>query len=368
MIRVPDADWPNMTDDLDASSLSRALEQSRLYLRRLPPDRMFRYGRDAYPAAHLLASLNMFEKLYVALGPGPELTGALAQNFVLYRSVGRDDGGEVLQTGYYEPLLSGSLDRTDRYRWPILRRPDDLVAVHLGDFAGDLEGRRIVGRLEGTRLVPYYSRAEIDFENALAGRNLELVWVDDPVALFFLHVQGSGRVRLQDGRIVRVGFAGSNGRPYRSLGRHMVRLGLLERDGISMQAIRDWLGAHPDKAAPVLGHNERYVFFRFLEGDPVGNINVPLTPGRSVALDDRIFPKGALSWISGRRPRMMVGPVTELDDFGRFVLVQDTGSAIRGPGRLDLFFGYGEQAEWAAGHMKAPGRVFFLVMKGSPAS
>ncbi len=363
MVRVPQGEWPDFNDDLDAGSLAGAIEQSRAYLRKLPPDRSFRYGQDAYTAAHLLESLDRFGALYSGLGPGKALREALSESFILYSSVGKEGRGEVLFTGYYEPLLHGSCQREAPYQWPLYLKPDDLLEVRLGDFDEALAGRTLKGRVEGNRLVPYYTRRDIDRLGSLDGRGLELVWVDDPVEAFFLHVQGSGRVLLTDGRTLRVGYADANGHAYRSLGRRMLDLGLIKQEELSMQSIRDWLTANPDRMDELLDHNPSYVFFRVLEGDAVGNINVPLTPGRSVALDHRIFPKGALAWIASRRPVVDQGQVAGWTDFSRFVLVQDTGGAIRGPARCDLFFGHGPDAEAAAGRLKEPGRLWFPVLK-----
>jgi len=363
MVRLKTGKWPNLADDLDQASLYQALEQSRVYLRKLPPDRCFKFGSDSYPARHLLASLDAFEKLHRSLGTGKPLTRELKKNFILYKSVGRKGSGEVLCTGYYEPLLHGSLTPGGSYRWPLYKRPEDLIEANLGDFSPSLDGRVIKGRLKGQRLIPYYSRSDIERQGALTGRNLELVWVDDPIALLFLHIQGSGRVQLPDGQIMQVGYAGSNGRPFQSLGKRMLDLGLISREEMSMQSIRDWLAAHPEKALDLMDHNESYIFFRRLENGPLGNINVPLTPGRSVALDHRIFPKGALAWLQTRKPIIRSGRIERWQEFSRPVMVQDTGGAIRGPGRLDLFFGHGPEAEIGAGHMKEPGRLFFLVMK-----
>ncbi|MBU2550053.1 MAG: MltA domain-containing protein [Proteobacteria bacterium] len=363
MVRIDPDQWPEMNDDLDPDSLHRAVQESRTYLSRLASDRLFHYGPDSYSAAHLSASLETFESLWQALGPGPALEKALKEKFLLYQSVGRDGRGEVLLTGYYEPLLDGSLQPDSRYRWPVYGRPGDLIEVDLGDFQPDLSGRRIAGRIDGLRLVPYPTRAEIDRQSVLAGQGLELLWVDDPAALFFLHIQGSGRVRLPGGDVVRLGYAANNGRPYQSLGRYMMKRGLLDRENMSMQGIRGWLRDHPDQAPDLMDHNERYVFFKRLEGDPVGNINVPLTPNRSVALDHRKFPKGALAWIESRKPEVRNEEISGWKPFSRFVLVQDTGGAIQGPGRLDLFFGHGPEAETAAGHMKEPGRLYFLVLR-----
>ncbi|MBW2139605.1 MAG: murein transglycosylase A [Deltaproteobacteria bacterium] len=363
MVRVKPGKWPNLADDLDKASLYQAMEQSRVYLRRLPPDRTFRFGPDSYSAQHLLVSLDAFEKLYRSVGTGKPLTRALKQEFIFYKSVGKKGRGEVICTGYYEPLLKGSLKPGGNFRWPLYKKPDDLIQASLGDFSPDLAGKAIKGRLQGRKLVPYYTRSDIERKSALAGRNLELVWVDDPISLLFLHIQGSGRVQLPDGKIMQVGYAESNGRPYRSLGQRLLELDLISQEEMSMQAIRKWLVNHPEKAMTLMDYNESYIFFRSLENGPLGNINVPLTSGRSVALDHRIFPKGALAWLQCRKPVIDSGRIERWEEFSRLVMVQDTGGAIRGPGRLDLFFGHGVEAEIGAGHMKESGRLFFLVMK-----
>ena len=363
MVRIEPQNWPVMDDDLDPGSLSRAINYSRAYLKKLPPDREFLYETDVYTAAHLLESLNVFEDLHRKFAPGPQLTEALKERFLLYQSVGSDGRGSVLFTGYYEPELEGSLDPGPEYPWPLYGPPADLVTVELGDFDEELKGKRLRGRLDGQRLVPYHSRHDIERQGALGGRGLEIAWVKDPVALFFMHIQGSGRIRLPGGEVVRIGYAEANGRPYRSLGLRLLELELMEKGDMSMQGIRDWLTQHPERIPELLDHNPSYVFFRRLEGEVVGNINVPLTPGRSVALDYRLFPKGALAWIAGRKP-MADGPkVTEIAPFSRFVLVQDTGGAITGPGKMDLFYGHGVEAEAEAGRTKEPGILYFPVLR-----
>lgn len=283
----------------------------------------------------------------------------LEERFVVF-SV-RDNGrAQGLFTGYYEPLLNGAWRPDGRFRYPLYRLPDDLVSVDLGQFDPDLDGRRIVGRVEGARLVPYHDRAEIE-AGALDGRGLELLWVDDPVALFFLHIQGSGRVRLPDGRLLRVGYAGQNGRGYRAIGRDLVELGELRREDVSLFSIREWLRAHPDRAGESVARNRSYVFFRELgevaeDEGPVGAMGVPLEAGRSLAVDRRFLPLGVPLWLEtavpdpdGDRP------------WRRLMVAQDTGGAIRGVVRGDVFFGAGPRAEYRAGHMKHPGRLFLLL-------
>ena len=279
--------------------------------------------------------------------------------FVPYRLTS-SAGDEGLFTGYYEPLLEGARRPDARYRYPLYKRPADLVAVDLGAFDPGLEGKRIAGRVEDRRLVPYPDRAAID-AGALADRGLELLWVADPVALFFLHIQGSGQVQLDSGERIRVGFAEQNGRAYRAIGHDLVEAGELDSDTLSLQSIRDWLRTHPDRAQGLMERNPSYVFFRELgpvdkEIGPRGAAGVALTPGRSIAIDRRYVPLGAPVWIETTAPYSEgERPLHEL------LVAQDTGGAIKGVVRGDVFWGAGELAEYVAGHMKSRGRWFILL-------
>jgi membrane-bound lytic murein transglycosylase A len=265
-----------------------------------------------------------------------------------------DGDVEGLITGYYEPELNGSLERSGLYTVPLYRRPPDLVAVDLGRFDEELKGKRIAGRVIGGRLVPYHDRAGID-RGVLKGRDLELVWVDSAADAFFLHIQGSGRVRLRDGTIVRVGYAGTNGHPYSSIGRELIDRGEVPREEMSMQAIRKWLAAHPADGAKLMRTNKSYVFFRELEGPgPLGALGAPLTPGRSLAIDRRRFPLGMPVWLATVLPGDAAQP------FRRLMVAQDTGGAIRGSVRADIFWGPGSEAAARAGAMQSPGRYWFL--------
>jgi membrane-bound lytic murein transglycosylase A len=279
--------------------------------------------------------------------------------FVPHRFHGSGPEGKGLVTGYYEPLLHGSLAPDDRYRYPLYRRPEDLIRVELGDLFPELKGKKVRGRLVGQRLVPYFDRAEIDNGDApLAGN--ELVWVDDPVDAFFLQVQGSGRVRLSDGSILAVGYADQNGHPYRSIGKVLIERGEIPREQISLFSIRDWLRRHPDQAWELLASNASYVFFQPRENaeeQARGSLNVPLTPGRSIAVDRNNIPLGTPVWLDTSYP----GP--EARPLQRLVLAQDTGGAIKGHARADLFWGDGEEAERLAGEMKQEGALYVLVPK-----
>ncbi len=272
-----------------------------------------------------------------------------------------------LFTGYYEPTLHGSRIRQAPYLFPLYRRPKDIVQVDLGSFREDLRGRRIAGRLRGNRLEPYPDRNAID-GGAVAGRGLELLWVDDPVDAFFLHIQGSGRVELAQGGFERVGYAGQNGHPYVAIGRELVARGAMELSEVSMQSLRSWLEAHPEEGREVMAANPSYVFFRHLEGSgPVGSQGVVLTPGRSLAVDRTFLPLGAPLWLDATMPTLATGAEgQELGDepLRRLFIAQDTGGAIRGPVRGDIFWGPGEAAAQRAGRMKHPGRMWILLPKG----
>lgn len=281
-------------------------------------------------------------------------------------SLGADDMG--LFTGYYEPLLKGSLTQSARYSVPLHAKPADLVQVDLGIFRRDLKGRRIAGRLRDGRLVPYADRAAIG-RGALDGSVETVMWVDDPVDAFFLHIQGSGRVLLDTGERVRLAYAAQNGHPYRALGAVLIEEGYMTRDAVSMPSIRQWLANHPDDARALMNRNKSYIFFS-LEGDvsegPLGSAGVPLTPGRSLAVDRTKLPLHAPIWLVSDYPDPdnPDGPPLPL---ARLMVAQDTGGAIRGHIRGDVFWGEGDAAATIAGHMKSKGRYFILLPKAVPA-
>jgi membrane-bound lytic murein transglycosylase A len=269
------------------------------------------------------------------------------------------DDPEGLFTGYYEPLLHGSRKRSGRYRVPLYVRPPELVTVDLGAFRAELEGQRLAGRVEDGALVPYPDRRAIA-EGALAGRDLELVWVDDPIDAFFLEIQGSGRIRFEDGKEMRVGYAAQNGHPYFAIGKDLVERKALKKEEVSMQSIRRWLEEHPDEADDVMERNASYVFFQKLKGEgPLGAQGVPLTPGRSLAVDLAHWPLGVPIWLDARAPSPRPGEPDQ--PLRRLLVAQDTGGAIRGPIRGDVFWGHGEEAAEVAGRMKHPGRMWVLL-------
>lgn len=260
---------------------------------------------------------------------------------------GEDRG---LLTGYYEPLIEGNLTETEEYAVPLYLRPPELVTVNLGLFREDLRGRRVAGRVVDGSLRPFESRVEIE-NGALKGRGLELIWLKNPVDAFFLHIQGSGRVVLPDGSTQKVGYAGPNGHPYTSIGAILVENGVFKRKDLSMQSIKKWIEDNPEGGRDLMRENASYVFFRTLNGDsPLGAQGVELTPGRSLAVDRTQIPLGAPMWLNGTRPDA-ADPDGEQLEFNRLMIAQDTGGAIRGGLRGDVFWGVGTSAEIIAGHM-----------------
>ncbi len=267
-------------------------------------------------------------------------------------------GADSLFTGYYEPQIAGSREHTRVYRYPVLARPPDLI-----EQTGSDGGHRF-GRLQGGQFVPYFTRAEID-RGALRRERLDLLYLRSPVDLFFLQVQGAGRIELPNGREVRVGYAGTNGQPYVPIGRVLSEAGDIPPDQVSAQTIRDWLQTHPREAQSVMEKNPRYTFFCEYsdlspDGGPLGTLGVQLTPMRSAAVDPASIPLGAPLWID-----TITTNGTKLQ---RLMLAQDTGTAIVGGMHIDIFFGWGSVAEDAAGQMQAPGRAWMLLPKAAPAA
>ncbi len=280
--------------------------------------------------------------------------GFFERFFTPYR-VGNNGNNDGLFTGYYEPLLHGSREAGGAYKTQLLRRPPDLVMVDLSRFRPAWKGERIGGRVENGNLVPYASRKEIE-RGALDRLHLAMLWVNDPVDAFFLQVQGSGRVNLTDGTSVRLAYDGQNGQPYVAIGKILVDRGELTVDKVSLQSIRAWIKSHPDQGAALMDENPSYVFFREAKGDgPTGSEGVALTPGRSLAVDRSYIPLGAPVYIDASQNGTPIH---------RLAIAQDTGGAITGPVRGDVFWGFSAEAEKQAGTMRAPGRAYVLLPKG----
>jgi membrane-bound lytic murein transglycosylase A len=272
-----------------------------------------------------------------------------------------DDTGLI--TGYYEPLLLGSRTSSARYRFPLYGMPDDLLTIDLASLYPELKKYRLRGRLNGNRIVPYYSRADIEAGKAPL-QNKAMLWVDDAVDLFFLQIQGSGRVQLENGEVVRMGYADQNGYPYASIGKKLVEQGELALDQASMQGIKQWGLRNPEKLPALLDSNASYVFFRELPpspNGPPGALGVPLTGGHSLAVDPRAIALGSPVYLATTWPN-------STQALNRLMLAQDTGGAIKGAVRADFFWGFGEEAAKHAGSMRQAGRMWVLLPKGTASS
>jgi membrane-bound lytic murein transglycosylase A len=362
---------PDLKDQKDQESLIQSINNSLDYLNEKDPDTFHQFGENRVSNQHLKDSLLDFKEKLLEWGFSQQFFQYIQQNYHFYQSSVK----EVLFTGYFEAHLKGSLEQSEKYRFPLYRKPDDLIRIQLDQFPFFQKHkglpRILKGRFgENRTILPYFSRLEIDGRKKLAGKNLEIVWTDDIIDVFFLHIQGSGVVTLDSGEIFRVNYAESNGHPYRAIGRLLIERGILTYETLSMQSIQRYLESHPQKIEDIFNYNPSYVFFREVKKGPMGSINVPLTPYRSIATDKYIFPRGALCYIETELPdfetRNPAKPhlkVSRWKKFRGFVLNQDTGGAIRGPARVDLYTGYGEKSEYEAGHLKQKGTLFFLIKK-----
>ncbi len=345
------------TDDLNFEGLEQAASESIRYYEALPLTKAFHYGSLIYSPQEMAATLRLFLTLTGSYH-GKELKKQLGEKFLFFES--KNSEGEAFFTGYYEPVLEGSPVPEGEFTAPLYKTPDDLISADLGQFSENWINETIVGKLEGKRLVPYDSRDEIVYDNSLQERVQPIAYVNE-IELFFLQIQGSGLITLTDGSQKRVNYAQKNGHPYYAIGK--VLKDKIPADKMSLQSIKEYLYAHPEEVRKILSHNQSYTFFREIEEGPLGNIEVPLTPDRSIAMDRRIVPGGGLAYIETEIPLFDNDRIIAWKPVRRFVLVQDTGGAIRDHGRVDIFFGRGKTAELTAGHMKQNGRAFLIVAR-----
>ena len=349
------AELPGWTADHQAEAVP-ALQRSCARFAKLPAE------RSVGPAG-LAGTIAEWQPLCAALASlpaGDEAARGFLETWFVPFVAASSAGGDGLFTGYYETELRGSREHDDAHPAPLYRLPDDLVTVELGDFRADYKGESIVGRVDGHRFKPYYSREAIA-GGALAGRGYELLWVEDPIEAFFMEIQGSGRVELPDGSRVRVGFAGTNGQAYYPIARALLENGTFKKGEASMQKLDAWLRAHPADAQALMNRNRSYVFFREITGDgPIGAQGVALTAGRSLAIDPSYLALGMPLWLDTTWPRDTPQGGQPLQ---RLMVAQDTGGAIKGPVRGDVFWGTGAPALAIAGSMQQPGRYFLLLPK-----
>lgn len=360
--RVEPTAAPDFGDDSDRESIRKALEKSLEFYGRIPEDRTYPLGDMTVTARRLRETLVEFLRLLDAKRLDRH---TIAEKFVIYRASGTAAEAKPLVTGYYEPVLEGRLEANREFCYPLYGVPSDLLTIDLGLFDPTrYPGQRLVGRVKDKLVVPYYSRDEIDGQKKLGRSAAALAWLRDPLDAFFLHIQGSGVIRLPDGRSRRVGYAGANGRPYRSVGKVLIDMGVLTPEETTLQSIRSVLSTNPQIRDEVLRQNESYVFFRWVQEGPLGSLNVTLTSGRSIASDPLYHPRGAIAFLVSKKPRIGAdGEVLDWENLHRWVFNQDAGGAIKGIGRVDLFCGSGEAAGWMAGRMKHPGELYFILKR-----
>lgn len=366
---VPPDRWPPIADDLDFASLAEAGKRSEAYLRGLG-DRLLKAGDMEVGAAHLADTVSELVRLRRSAKNSAEFVAGLKAGFDLYR-VSRSTDGSAFYSSYYQPTLPAAREPTRGYPYPIYRKPADMIEIDLGRFDPARRGEVLVGRLQGKdRLVPYFERRDIDVRGALRGKGLELAWLKEEFDRLNLHIQGSGILRFPDGGEALAAYAATNGRPYRSVGSAVVGAGAMTREEINAEALRRYLREHPEGEAWLISQNPRYTFFSLSplrKGmEPSGSMGQPLVAGRSVAVDPKVFPLGA--------PAFAVFPMAQADASGRllgkretrrFVFAHDTGGAIQGPGRLDLYAGHGDEAQTTARNVWDAG-TFHLLLKKLP--
>ncbi|WP_419771239.1 MAG: murein transglycosylase A [Candidatus Marinarcus sp.] len=271
-------------------------------------------------------------------------------NFTPYKLYDDQDSDEGLITGYYEPLLYGSRTQSKKYPYPVYREPKDLISVNLNSLYPELKKYRLRGKIVNQKLVPYDPREKIK-EN----ENLEAIcYVDDKINLYFLQIQGSGKIQLDTGEIINVGYANQNGHAYSSVGKYMIEHGLITKSEGSLQGMRKWFKNNPDKIDEVLNHNDSYIFFNETQHDAIGSLGVPLVAKRNLAVDRRYIPLGLPVFIQ------TTNPLTR-ENINQLMVAADTGGAIKGKIRADFFWGYGHKAEETAGRMKEIGKLFILL-------
>ncbi|MHC4574783.1 MAG: MltA domain-containing protein [Planctomycetota bacterium] len=333
--------------------MQTAIDNSLHYLSKASSRKHFPCGNVTHQ--HAVDSLKAFKELIQSGLRGRQLHAAITQQFDVYVSVGCDDKGTVLFTGYYTPIFDGSATTTDRFRYPLYSQPHDLVKGPEGQILGR--------RGPDGNMTPYPSRAQIESSTILAGR--ELIWLSDPFETYIAHVQGSAKLRMPDGRLTTVGYAASNGHDYHSVAEELVRDGRIARDKISLSAMIDYFKAHIDRVAAYTHRNPRFIFFRKEQGPPRGSLNEPVTAMRTIATDKAIYPRACLAFIATTLPRL-IGDTIYRDPYAGFVLDQDTGGAIRAPGRCDVYMGEGDTAAKLAGQTYQEGRLYYLFLRQPP--
>ncbi|MBF0449311.1 MAG: MltA domain-containing protein [Candidatus Magnetomorum sp.] len=362
LLNTSEVEQINWADDLNFENLSQSVQQSISYYNRLPEHYRFSYNDMKYSPQEMIASMNIFWELIETIDPA-ELAKAINKIFYVFES--RNSDQQTFFTGYYEPILEGCSQRSEHFSVPLYENPPDLSRIHVGDFNDQYKGVWITGRVKKKTFVPYEQRDAIVYKKALESRAEVIAFVKNHIELFFLQIQGSGQICFQDkdASCIRVNYASQNGHPYRAVGRLLKDI--IPKEDMSLQAIKQYLYDHPKEVRSILKYNPSYTFFRTVSEGPLGNIQVPLTARRSIAMDHRLIPKGGLVFYQTSCPEYENDQIKTWNPIQCFALVQDTGGAISGHGRADIFMGSGTKAEKLAGPMKQEGRIFLLVARKS---
>jgi membrane-bound lytic murein transglycosylase A len=339
----------------DLADLRTAIDRSLNYLRKPSSRQFFPLGDITHTRA--VTSLKAFAEMMDSRLTPRSMNEAIRAKFDVYMSVGCDDVGTVLFTGYYTPIFDGSMTRTERFQYPLYKTPKDLVKGPDGETLGQ--------RGAGGVLTQYPSRAIIESTKMLAGT--ELAWLSDPFEVYIAHVQGSAKIRLPEGKLVTVGYAANNGHDYQSISKELVNDGRIRTNQLSLAAMIDYFKNNPALVDMYVWRNPRFVFFKIQEGEPRGSLNEQVIPLRTIATDKSIFPRGCLTFISTRLPRQTGGTVSN-QFYSGFALDQDTGGAIRAPGRCDVYMGIGDEAGKLAGQTYQEGRLYYLFLKSAESS
>lgn len=371
LIPAPAGDPASFQESFKGRAMLIAAAKAAIrYLKTLPPNKTLDVAGRRYAPAALIDSARAMIAIARAAKSPDDLDRRVRAAFDVFESAGSDGKGRVVFSSYYEPVLDARLKRTRVYRYPLYRRPPDMVEVDLSAFGVKADsGGVVLGRVgPDRRVTPYYTRSDIDRRRALAGRGLEIAWLKNPLDAMDLQVQGSGILRLRGGREVMVAYAGTNDRPFSSAGMTLVRTGVFRRDQITYAKLRDYLRRNPDAASWILAQNPRYTFFDLSPlppgGEPYGAAGRPLVAARSIAVDPSVVPLGALVFFTTTSPLAdRDGRLLGSFPSARFAFALDTGGAIKGAGRVDIYAGHGPQAVTTARNQWAAGRLYVLVKK-----
>ncbi len=370
---LSEAEYPRFEESFPSKAgLIKAARRAIKYLESLPPKTIRVADRD-YGPAQLADSAKTIIELAQKAKTADEFDARVRENFDVFQSTGLDGKGRVVFSSYYQPMLKASLKKTPAYPYPLYRRPKDLVEVDLASFGAKAgEQPNLLGRLtKDGKVVPYYTREEIDRRAALAGKGLEIAWLKDRFDALDLHIQGSAILKLTNGKEVLAKYAGNNAKNYNSVGLTLVKAGVFARDEITHDKLREYLHKNPDAESWILAQNPRYVFFELAplpeDGEPFGATEQSLVPARAIAVDPAFMPLGGLYFFSTTSPQIdKEGRLLGMSENTRFAFGLDTGGAIKSPGRVDIYAGHGAQAAATARGQWADGKLYLLVKKLPP--